>query len=67
MLERDIDLDIVKLKPLFDLSMRLGEGSGCIPAFQIIDTALFMHNEMKTFDEVHIDDSYLENIRKEKY
>ena len=67
LLERDIDLDIVKLKPLFDLSMRLGEGSGCIPAFQIIDTALFMHNEMKTFDEVHIDDSYLENIRKEKY
>ena len=56
-------LKLLKLKPMFNLEMRLGEGSGCIVAFRIIDCALAMHNNMKTFGDANIDDSYLKDIR----
>lgn len=58
-----IAIDRLGLRSLFNLDMRLGEGSGCIIAFRIIESALFMHNGMKTFDEVNIDDTYLDKIR----
>ena len=51
------------LKPLFDLGMRLGEGSGTPIAMQILDAACAVMNRMATFDEAGIDDGYLEPIR----
>ena len=53
----------LELKPMLALEMRLGEGSGCPPAFALIDAALVVFNEMGTFEEARIDDGYLEEIR----
>ncbi|MGL4336398.1 MAG: nicotinate-nucleotide--dimethylbenzimidazole phosphoribosyltransferase [Turicibacter sp.] len=56
------------LAPMLNLGMRLGEGSGCPLAFSVIEFALAMMNNMATFDEANIDDSYLEEVRdKESY
>jgi len=52
------------LRPLFSLGMRLGEGSGCPIAFQILEAACAIRNEMATFTEAGIDDGYLEEIRQ---
>ena len=51
------------LKPMLALEMRLGEGSGCPIAFELIDSALMLLNEMGTFEEARIDDGYLAEIR----
>ena len=56
-------IEALGLKPMLALEMRLGEGSGCPPAFAVIDAALVVLNEMGTFDEARIDDGYLEEIR----
>ena len=52
------------LEPLFDLRMRLGEGSGCPIAMMILDAACAVMGGMATFDEAGIDDGYLEPIRE---
>lgn len=52
------------LPAMFDLGMRLGEGSGCVPAFRILEAACAVMNEMATFEEAAINDDYLEEIRK---
>ena len=57
-------MDAMELQPLFLLGMRLGEGSGCPLAFQILDAACAILNDMATFDEAGIDDSYLDEIRQ---
>ena len=57
-------MDAMGLEPLFLLGMRLGEGSGCPLAFQILDAACAIINEMATFDEAGIDDGYLDEIRE---
>ena len=46
------------------LGMRLGEGSGCPLAFEIVDAACTVINDMATFAEAEINDDYLEEIRK---
>ena len=46
------------------LGMRLGEGSGCPLAFEILDAACAIINDMATFDQAGINDDYLEPIRK---
>ncbi len=51
------------LKPLFDLGMRLGEGSGCPIAMMILDAACAVISDMATFEEAEINDSYLDGIR----
>lgn len=51
------------LKPLFDLDMRLGEGSGCPLAMMLLDAACAVMNDMATFQEAAIDDGYLEPLR----
>ena len=51
------------LKPMFQLEMRLGEGSGCPIAFEVIDGALTVLRCMATFEEASIDDGYLAEIR----
>ena len=60
-----IAMDRLGLRPMFDLSMRLGEGSGCPIAFKIIETAVASMNIMKTLEEAAIDADYLEEIRRD--
>lgn len=52
------------LQPLFLLGMRLGEGSGCPLAFEVLSAACAVMNDMATFDQAGIDDGYLEQIRQ---
>jgi len=52
------------LQPMLLLNMRLGEGSGCPLAFQILDAATAVMNEMATFAEAEINDDYLTEIRQ---
>ena len=44
--------------------MRLGEGSGCPLAFEILDAACAIINDMATFDQAGLDDGYLDEIRE---
>ncbi|MBR2048116.1 MAG: nicotinate-nucleotide--dimethylbenzimidazole phosphoribosyltransferase [Oscillospiraceae bacterium] len=57
-------MDAMGLQPLFLLGMRLGEGSGCPLAFEILDAACAVINDMATFDQAGIDDGYLDEIRE---
>ena len=57
-------MDAMDLQPLFLLGMRLGEGSGCPLAFEILDAACAIINDMATFDQAGIDDGYLDEIRE---
>ena len=57
-------MEAMDLRPLFDLGMRLGEGSGCPLAFQVLDAACAVINDMATFDETGINDDYLDEIRR---
>ena len=57
-------MEAMGLEPMFLLGMRLGEGSGCPLAFQILDAACAILNDMATFDEAGINDDYLEEIRE---
>lgn len=47
-------LSLLDLNPMFDLGLRLGEGSGAAIAFNFIDAALSMNQEMITFEEAKI-------------
>ena len=57
-------LNALGLPPMLNLELRLGEGSGCPLAFQIIRGACAVMNHMATFAEAEINDDYLEEIRK---
>lgn len=47
-------LDIVGAKPLLNLGLRLGEGTGALCAYPIIDSAVRMINEMNNFKDAEI-------------
>ncbi len=49
-----IVLDALKVKPLLDLGLRLGEGSGAATAVPILRLACALHNKMATFNEASI-------------
>ena len=57
-------MDAMGLQPLFLLGMRLGEGSGCPLAFEVLSAACAILNDMATFDQAGIDDGYLDEIRQ---
>ena len=57
-------MDAMNLQPIFLLNMRLGEGSGCPLAFQVLEAACAVINDMATFDEAGINDDYLDEIRQ---
>jgi nicotinate-nucleotide--dimethylbenzimidazole phosphoribosyltransferase len=59
-----IAIDELGLAPLFDLGMRLGEGSGCPIAMMMLDAACAVMNDMATFEEADINDDYLTDIRR---
>lgn len=48
---------------LLSLGMRLGEGSGCPIAFEVVSAACTVMNSMATFEEASINDDYLDDIR----
>lgn len=47
-------LDFMGLKPLLDLNLRLGEGTGAVLAMTIIEAALKIYREMLTFEEAGV-------------
>ena len=49
-----IVLDHLRLDPLLDLRMRLGEGTGACLAVTLIHAALKIYGEMATFDEARV-------------
>lgn len=53
------------LKPMLKLNMRLGEGSACPLAFNIIEASLFSQRNMGTFEDATIDSSILLDMREE--
>ena len=57
-------MDAMQLRPMLLLDMRLGEGSGCPLAFQMLEAACAIVNDMATFEEANIDDGYLDEIRQ---
>ena len=59
-----LSMDAMGLEPLFLLGMRLGEGSGCPLAFEVLSAACAVINDMATFEQAGIDDGYLEEIRE---
>ena len=53
----------LKLKPFLNLNMRLGEGSGCPLAMQIIENSLAVMNGMKTFNEINLKSEYRKELK----
>lgn len=47
-------LDAMGASPLLRLGFRLGEGTGALCAYPIIDSAVRMVNEMNTFQKANI-------------
>lgn len=47
-------LDRLRLRPLLDLDLRLGEGTGAALALPIVEAAVRAHREMATFGEAHV-------------
>ena len=47
-------LDIIDAKPLLSLGLRLGEGTGALCAYPIVDSAVRMMNEMNNFKDARI-------------
>ena len=59
-------LDEIGLKPLVDLDMRLGEGSGAAVAVLILRAALACHTGMATFAEAGVSDKPRDEAREPK-
>ena len=57
-------MEAMDLQPMLLLGMRLGEGSGCPLAFEVLSAACAVLNDMATFDQAGIDDGYLDEIRQ---
>jgi nicotinate-nucleotide--dimethylbenzimidazole phosphoribosyltransferase len=49
-------LDALRLEPLLNLRLRLGEGTGAALAFSILEAACRAHREMATFAEAGVSD-----------
>lgn len=47
-------LDALSLKPLLDLDLRLGEGTGACLGMSLLCAAIKIYNEMATFDEAGV-------------
>ncbi|MGB4067486.1 MAG: nicotinate-nucleotide--dimethylbenzimidazole phosphoribosyltransferase [Nitrospira sp.] len=49
-------LDHLRLKPLLDLDLRLGEGTGACLGMDLVCAAIKLYTEMATFDEAGVSD-----------
>jgi nicotinate-nucleotide--dimethylbenzimidazole phosphoribosyltransferase len=49
-------LDYLRLKPLLDLDLRLGEGTGACLGMDLVCAAIKIYTEMATFDEAGVSD-----------
>jgi len=47
-------LEALHAKPLLNLGLRLGEGTGAICAYPIIESAIRMINEMSSFKQAAV-------------
>ena len=47
-------LDIMAIRPLLDLDMRLGEGTGAALAMHLVEAGVKIYNEMATFDSAGV-------------
>lgn len=50
-------LELLGLKPMLHLEMRLGEGTGAVLAFNLLEAAVHIINEMATFEEAGVSQS----------
>lgn len=57
-------LSALRLQPVLDLAMRLGEGSGAALAIGLVEAACRTLSEMRTFDEAGIEDAVDEAGRR---
>lgn len=66
--ERQVELvfNELNLNPPIDLKMRLGEGTGCMLLFKLLDTAVYLMKNMGRYEEIEILSDVLVNIREEK-
>ena len=53
---QNVFFDLIQTPPLFDLQMRLGEGTGAVLAFGLIEAAVKIYSEMATFQSAGISD-----------
>ena len=47
-------LDYMQVKPILNIGLRLGEGSGAICAYPIVESAVRMINEMSSFNKIQV-------------
>lgn len=47
-------LDYLEAKPLLNLGLRLGEGTGAICAYPLLESAVRMINEMASFKQAEV-------------
>lgn len=59
----DLLFDDIDLKPMLEMNMRLGEGTGAVLAFNLISASVAMMNEMATFQDMKHDETYRIDIR----
>lgn len=48
-------LNLMQARPLLSLGMRLGEGTGALCSYPLVETSVRMINEMNNFQNAHID------------
>lgn len=53
----------MKLKPMLNLGMRLGEGTGCPIAMEVVGNAMAIINNMNTFEEINLETEYRKGIK----
>lgn len=51
---QEVFFDLIETPPLFDLKMRLGEGTGAVLAFGLIEAAVKIYSEMATFQSAGV-------------
>ena len=54
--EQKVFFDLIDTPPLLDLKMRLGEGTGLVLAFSLIEAGVKIYSEMATFQSASISD-----------